>query len=1701
MSKTNCLFIILPLSIGMAYCHAYGQISISALNTPVTQNFDALLSTGTGSQAGGIFAEGWSFLETGTNQNGTFQYSTGGTTTGDTYSFGVAGASGVDDRALGLLQSTNLQSIIGFKLTNNTGQTISSISVGYTGEVWRLSTTADRLLFSYQAGDVALNAATGWTTVPALEFTTPVTGSAAAVDGNNSSNRTIITPVMITGLYVQPGATMTFRWVDATASSSAGMGIDDFSVMLIPASSAWFRTVAGGNWNDSNIWETSSNGTTWAPATGVVPADAAAGITIASGHTVTITADLTVSRVVVKPGGKITYAGGSLAVTDKPGDDIVLEGTGSTLETTAATNPTLTGSATIRTGTGAVLRLSGNNNLLLYHGAAWSYADGAVFEYAGSSAPSVTGTFFSTQDGGAVPVFRYNSSGTAVLGGAGSTTINGKIEVAAGRSLNLSGVSGTLTVRNGITGAGDIKAGTILITGPAAEISGAGSINSNITIQSGCVTTLQSGKSLSNNNTLLVNGVLDAGNWQLQTVSGTATLSVGATGTVKTANTAGFVGTSGTVKAGSYTVNFAAGSTIDYNAAGNQLMTIAGIPPYQNLRISGAGTKTAQSGSNLVVQGSCVVAAGATMALSGAAADNLYLNNSAALLVQGGGIFDNGGESAITFLGGTPTVTVSGTFITRDQQGFTGPGTSLPSIVPVLNAGCTVEYGRLGDQSLQATITYENLVLSGSGTKTPSSALSFTGTLTSSGSVTLDGLNHSIGGLGNALVMTGTSRFLIGVTGTQPAMTGTYILAPATTIEFANTNTSTCTIRQGGSPDIQYANIVISGSNVSAPLSGITMQPGTGFTIKSGGVLKLSSPNGLYASAGAAILSANNPAVTLMAGSTVDYEGAAQMLTTGFPYSHLKISGTGTKTAPGPFTVGQSFTRSGTAALGGSSPVYMPGASLAYVDAAAGTTYTTGLEWPSVNTPANLTVNLSGSGLPAVILGSGKTVSGALNLVAGSLDLNGKSLSVGNGITGSGSLIGSSLSSLALDGGVSTISFVQTTDAVTNALGILTINAGNVTLANRLNIYTALDVAGGSFNIASQSFVLKSTGQQTARVAERKGTISGITNVMVERYIGTKSRRWRLLTAPVLNTSVNAAWQEGRKWDGTSVDNLSAGFGTLITGQQQGTAEAANAAGFDFWPAIKTGAASIRRYEGAASYRQAAWKPLTGTLFPGAFNNHEAYLLFVRGDRAASAGSGGATVLRAKGTLKEAASYTIPVSTVWSHTLVGNPFASPIDFKKIYDDPANVGTVQPYFWTWQALLGTAGGYVLVKPDGGGGYEAVPDGSTSFSSVSPVIASGEGFFVVPATTPLSSSLVIRQAHKTGNAPIQTELRQIATVGREQALPKLAINIYTDLDGTTTLMDGVLAEYGMPAAGKEGGNIGKAGNSGESLAIDKEGQLVAVASSLVMPHSGDTLQLHLSGTVPKNYRLQLLSKGFPAGSSTVLVDKYRSKEIPLALPGGITKYDFTITANEASRDPLRFLLVFRRSVADSPLPLVVSHLAALETARGAKVSWQAEGETDLLRYELEKSPDGQNFTIFDSVPAKGDQGVKTYERLDSAPYPHSFYRLRIKSRSAIDGYTGIVKLVLAAGGRGTVGIFPNPVTGHRISLRLIRKPQGNYTAALYSSGGKCLQRSTICHGGGTAVYTIPLAATIAAGAYTLEVKDQGNLSESIGLQVIR
>jgi uncharacterized repeat protein (TIGR01451 family) len=214
---------------------AVAQVSLTALDAAYMQNFDTLPQTGAGNAwADNSTITGWYAKRTA----GTLAINAadGSSNAGALYSFGSTGGS---DRALGSIGSGSTGTVYwGVRLQNNTGGTITSLDVAYTGEQWRdggaaAGSLAQTATFSYVTGNpVSTDLSIGGTGVSALDFTSPSFGATTgvALNGNLAANRTAKS-MTITGLSLAPGNEIMLRWTDIDNSGADhALAVDDFSV-------------------------------------------------------------------------------------------------------------------------------------------------------------------------------------------------------------------------------------------------------------------------------------------------------------------------------------------------------------------------------------------------------------------------------------------------------------------------------------------------------------------------------------------------------------------------------------------------------------------------------------------------------------------------------------------------------------------------------------------------------------------------------------------------------------------------------------------------------------------------------------------------------------------------------------------------------------------------------------------------------------------------------------------------------------------------------------------------------------------------------------------------------------------------------------------------------------------------------------------------------------------------------------------------------------------------------------------------------------------------------------------------------------------------------------------------------------------------------------------------------------------------------
>lgn len=209
---------------------ATGQVLYQGLGVEFTEDFDTLPNAGsTFDWLDSVTIAGWYVDNTTPNSFNPAKISHGSSTTGKLYSFGSIGSA---ERALGSLSSSTVGGIyMGTRIINQTGTSINSFDLSYTGEQWRSSGGGAQIMpFSYGLGATGLKIG-NFVDVVAGDFTSPVVGgSVGSLDGNLPANRNVIGPLTVSGFEWKPNEELWLRWFDPDhAGTDHGLAIDDFT--------------------------------------------------------------------------------------------------------------------------------------------------------------------------------------------------------------------------------------------------------------------------------------------------------------------------------------------------------------------------------------------------------------------------------------------------------------------------------------------------------------------------------------------------------------------------------------------------------------------------------------------------------------------------------------------------------------------------------------------------------------------------------------------------------------------------------------------------------------------------------------------------------------------------------------------------------------------------------------------------------------------------------------------------------------------------------------------------------------------------------------------------------------------------------------------------------------------------------------------------------------------------------------------------------------------------------------------------------------------------------------------------------------------------------------------------------------------------------------------------------------------------------
>ncbi|UAY51311.1 YDG domain-containing protein [Ferruginibacter albus] len=729
---------------------------------------------------------------------------------------------------------------------------------------------------------------------------------------------------------------------------------------------------------------------------------------------------------------------------------------------------------------------------------------------------------------------------------------------------------------------------------------------------------------------------------------------------------------------------------------------------------------------------------------------------------------------------------------------------------------------------------------------------------------------------------------------------------------------------------------------------------------------------------------------------------------------------------------------------------------------------------------------------------------------ASTLTLGANTLTVNNNITGTGTLKGSSLSGLLLanDHVNPSLNFASGADTLYN----LTLNdnatatlGSTLNLAARTNATPAKLTVGNSAVFNTQDgLTLISNNCNTAMIAPVLGAITG--KVTVQRYLrsdensfyatgnpttGSAKRAWRLMTAPVQNNgspTIYESWQEGGLIYSDN-DASTHGKGTMITGPN---ASNGLESGVNGSYSMKFFNAATQKLENVAN---------TNVAISQSANNGSAentgYFIFVRGDRnpqtVNNPNSGTApvdnTTLSVKGNLQTGKQeFSIVPSadfTSQKYTLIGNPYAAPVDLNKLTFQGYGAGNIDVY--TWDPSIGQVGAYVLLENSGSGFQTNATTGQNNF------IQSSQAFFVLGTTN--QCSVIFNESSKAGAQNNNLVFRPTGAPTNPYMIARLYKvnndNSVSVLDYNQTYFNDA---YSIdPVLGED---APKLANINETFSVMRD-SVALFSDRRPRLRNLDTVFFKLLRTNEQKYQIRFVDSLPDVNADAYLIDKYTGDSTKVSLTDSSTIVNFTVNSDSASKSPTRFVLFLR---PQTTTPVRFTNVNAQPVIDNAiKVQWNVEEQSGIKYYEVERSNDNKTFTTVATIAVQTSSGALQYSWIDNAAGAgNNYYRIKTVENSGTEAYSKIAMASINAL-NAEISIYPNPVKNGLLNISLKNISAGNYTIALRNAIGQEILRTIISHDGTNQVKNLQVNKKIAKGMYQLTVEGLKNSINTINVVV--
>jgi hypothetical protein len=311
--------------------------------------------------------------------------------------------------------------------------------------------------------------------------------------------------------------------------------------------------------------------------------------------------------------------------------------------------------------------------------------------------------------------------------------------------------------------------------------------------------------------------------------------------------------------------------------------------------------------------------------------------------------------------------------------------------------------------------------------------------------------------------------------------------------------------------------------------------------------------------------------------------------------------------------------------------------------------------------------------------------------------------------------------------------------------------------------------------------------------------------------------------------------------------------------------------------------------------------------------------------------------------------------------------------------------------------------------------------------------------------------------------------------------LRMNLYRIYSTRSAVVDGTLTQYGDSYSNKIDGYDARKMTSGhENISLFRNDTDLVIERRQTI-HSEDTIFFRMWNMQQTTYRMEIVPTNLNNGLTAYLIDNYLHTSQALNL-FDTTQVTFSVNSDAASYSQLRFKIIFSTFKKLTSIPFNFVSVGAVNQNNQVLINWKTANVANLKNYFIERSANQVDYQPIATINASSSN---SYQWTDKNPLTtSSFYRIRSVEANGTNNYSEVVK-VINTKIVPDISIYPNPVTGNTVNIKLNNQEPGAYKVAVYNTFGAVVLIHEFNCSTPNAIVKLPVDKTISKGLYYLEI----------------